>query len=67
MVFCLHGLMQTAVSFCVNGTGFAGGAGFPAKSDQEGFILVMPNGHANSWNGGSCCGTAQSMASTTSP
>jgi polyhydroxybutyrate depolymerase len=61
VVFCLHGLMQTAVSFCVNGTGFPGGTGFPAKSDQEGFILVMPNGHMNSWNGGGCCGTAQSM------
>ena len=22
----------------------------------------MPNGYRNSWNGGSCCGTAQSMA-----
>ena len=61
LVFCLHGLMQTAVSFCVNGTGFQGGSGFPAKADQEGFILVMPNGHVNSWNGGSCCGTAQVM------
>jgi polyhydroxybutyrate depolymerase len=61
VVFCLHGLMQTAVSFCVNGTGFAGGSGFPAKADQAGFILVMPNGHRNSWNGGSCCGTAQTM------
>jgi polyhydroxybutyrate depolymerase len=61
VVFCLHGLRQTAVSFCVNGTGFPGGAGFPAKSDLAGFILVMPNGHANSWNGGDCCGTAQSM------
>jgi polyhydroxybutyrate depolymerase len=61
VVFCLHGLRQTAVSFCVNGTGFAGGSGFPAKSDQAGFILVMPNGHENSWNGGDCCGTAQSM------
>jgi polyhydroxybutyrate depolymerase len=61
VVFCLHGLMQTAVSFCVRGTGFKGGTGFPDKSDLEGFILVMPNGHLNSWNGGACCGAAQSM------
>jgi polyhydroxybutyrate depolymerase len=61
LVFCLHGLTQTAVSFCVRGTGFPGGTGFPDKSDQEGFILVMPNGHMASWNGGACCGTAQTM------
>ncbi len=61
VLFCLHGLMQTAVSFCVNGTGFKDGKGFPAKSDQQNFILVMPNGHLNSWNGGSCCGVAQTM------
>lgn len=64
VVFCLHGLSQTAVSFCVNGTGFVGGTGgtgFPDKSDQEGFILVMPNGHQNSWNGAGCCGGAGSL------
>lgn len=61
VVFCLHGLMQTAVTFCVNGSGFTGGAGgkgFPQKSDQEGFILVMPNGYQNSWNGAGCCAPA---------
>lgn len=54
-LFCLHGLQQNPVMFCVNGTGL------PAKSDAEGFVLIMPFGHGNSWNGGDCCGTAQSM------
>ena len=61
VVFCLHGLGQTPILFCMNGTAFPGGSGFPAKSDAEGFILVMPLGHQNSWNGTGCCGTAASM------
>ena len=52
VVFCFHGLGQDALLFCING------AGMPAKADKEGFILVMPNGYANSWNGGTCCGDA---------
>jgi len=52
VVFCFHGLGQDALLFCING------AGMPEKSDKEGFILVMPNGYANSWNGGTCCGDA---------
>ncbi len=36
-------------------------SGFRARSDAEGFILVHPQGLFNSWNGGTCCGTAQSM------
>jgi polyhydroxybutyrate depolymerase len=52
LVFCFHGLGQNAVMFCVDGTGML------AKSDAEGFILVMPNGYQNSWNGGTCCGGA---------
>lgn len=52
LLFCIHGLGQNAVLFCVNG------AEMHAKSDEEGFILVMPNGYMNSWNGGSCCGAA---------
>jgi polyhydroxybutyrate depolymerase len=54
LVFCFHGLMQNAVMFCVNG------AGMVEKADKEGFILVMPNGFENSWNGGTCCGGAAS-------
>jgi polyhydroxybutyrate depolymerase len=61
VVFCLHGLGQTPILFCLNGTAFPGGSGFPAKSDAEGFILVMPLGHQNSWNGTGCCGGAASM------
>ncbi len=52
VVFCFHGLGQNAVMFCVDG------AGMPAKADAEGFILVMPNGLQNSWNAGTCCGSA---------
>ncbi|HEY6560633.1 MAG TPA: PHB depolymerase family esterase [Polyangiaceae bacterium] len=50
VVFCFHGLLQNAVLFCVNG------AGMVAKSDEAGFIVVMPNGYLNRWNGGGCCG-----------
>lgn len=52
LVFCFHGLSQNAVMFCVNG------AGMVEKSDAEGFLLVMPTGQSNSWNGGTCCGGA---------
>ena len=52
LVFCFHGLSQNAVMFCIDG------AGMLAKSDKEGFILVMPNGFQNSWNAGTCCGGA---------
>lgn len=54
VVFCIHGLGQNALMFCANG------ADMVAKSDAEGFILVMPNGYMNSWNGGTCCGVAAS-------
>jgi polyhydroxybutyrate depolymerase len=52
VLFCIHGLGQDALLFCLNG------AGMPAKSDAAGFILVMPNGYQNSWNAGTCCGGA---------
>jgi polyhydroxybutyrate depolymerase len=52
LVFCIHGLGQDALLFCVTG------AGMPALSDAGGFVLVMPNGHLNSWNAGTCCGGA---------
>jgi polyhydroxybutyrate depolymerase len=54
-VFCIHGLLQTAAGFCVTAIGMN------AKSDDAGFILIMPNGFNNSWNGGSCCGDASAM------
>jgi polyhydroxybutyrate depolymerase len=52
LVFCFHGLMQNAVSFCVDGSGMVEAA------DERGHVLVMPNGFASSWNAGSCCGDA---------
>jgi polyhydroxybutyrate depolymerase len=63
LLFAIHGLAQNAVMFAVEGSGW------PAKSDKEGFILIMPTGNektgtgwgtTGSWNGGSCCGGAQS-------
>jgi polyhydroxybutyrate depolymerase len=54
LVFCIHGLGQDAVMFCVTGTELN------KTSDDKGFILVMPNGYQNSWNGGTCCGGASS-------
>jgi polyhydroxybutyrate depolymerase len=52
VVFCIHGLAQNSVMFCVTG------AALDKKSDAAGFILVMPNGYQNSWNAGTCCGGA---------
>jgi polyhydroxybutyrate depolymerase len=52
VVFCIHGLGQDAVMFCVDG------ASMPTKADAGHFILVMPNGYQNSWNAGTCCGAA---------
>jgi polyhydroxybutyrate depolymerase len=52
IVFCIHGLGQDAVLFCVTG------AGLNTASDKDGFIMVMPNGYQNSWNAGTCCGGA---------
>ncbi len=46
-VFCIHGLDQNPVMFCLD-TGVA----WPTKADQEGFVVIMPNGYMNSWNGG---------------
>jgi polyhydroxybutyrate depolymerase len=62
VVFAFHGLLQNPVMYAVDG------AGWPAKSDEAGFILVMPNGNprnddgtwgtGGSWNAGECCGAA---------
>jgi polyhydroxybutyrate depolymerase len=54
-LFCIHGLGQTASLFCLD-TGVA----WPDKGDKEGFVVIMPNGYQNSWNGGTCCGAAAS-------
>jgi polyhydroxybutyrate depolymerase len=52
-LFCIHGLDQNPVMFCLD-TGVA----WPTKADQEGFVVIMPNGYMNSWNAGTCCGGA---------
>jgi polyhydroxybutyrate depolymerase len=57
VVFAFHASNQTAVLFALDGIDL------PGKSDQAGFIAVMPNGiqedgFGGSWNGGTCCGKA---------
>jgi polyhydroxybutyrate depolymerase len=36
------------------------GSGWQQKADAEGFIAVFPDGYANAWNVGNCCGQALS-------
>src|SRR5258708_10426951 len=54
-LFCIHGYGQNPVMFCLDAR-----VAWPAKADQEGFVVIMPNGYMNSWNGGTCCGAAAS-------
>jgi polyhydroxybutyrate depolymerase len=58
ILFCMHGLQQNGVMFCINGAAGAssGAKGFVDKSNEAGFILVIPTGYNNSWNGAGCCG-----------
>ncbi|HMI82753.1 MAG TPA: hypothetical protein VK550_01605 [Polyangiaceae bacterium] len=58
LLFCIHGLMQNGVMFCVDGSAgaTAGPQGFVDKSNEAGFLLVIPTGAGNAWNAGSCCG-----------
>jgi polyhydroxybutyrate depolymerase len=53
LVLDFHGLTSSA-------TAQAGLSGFVELSETEGFIVVHPEGYQNSWNGGNCCGQAQS-------
>jgi polyhydroxybutyrate depolymerase len=55
VVYCIHGLAQNGVMLCVNGSSgktMPNTKGFVDKSNEAGFILVMPNGQGQSWNGG---------------
>ncbi len=66
VVFCIHGLSQNPVLFCIDGTNtsgnnFNGKGGLIDQADENGFILIMPNGYKWSWNAGSCCGSARRM------
>jgi len=54
-LFCIHGLAQNPVMFCLDS-----GVAWPTKADQEGFVVIMPNGYMSSWNAGTCCGGAVS-------
>jgi polyhydroxybutyrate depolymerase len=53
LVLDMHGYTSSAVAQRAI-------SGWLAKSDEEGFLLVHPNGLDASWNGGSlCCGNSQ--------
>src|SRR5512139_377163 len=52
VVVILHGMFQDAAKFAFKGSEFE------AKSDDQGFIAVFPNGQSNSWNAGTCCPVA---------
>jgi len=43
------------------GSGQRGSSGFNALSDQNGFIVVWPNGIDNAWNVGPCCTVSRSV------
>jgi polyhydroxybutyrate depolymerase len=54
LVVDMHGLTSSAGAQ-------AALSGWRAKADEEGFVVVFPQGLGNSWNGGDlCCGSAQS-------
>ena len=54
VVIALHPLNNTASSF-------ESYTKFSDKADQEGFIVVYPQGIGNSWNAGGCCDPAASQ------
>jgi polyhydroxybutyrate depolymerase len=41
-----------------SGSGWKGSTGWAELADQEGFIMIWPDGVGNSWNAGRCCRTA---------
>ena len=53
LIFALHGLYNTTTS--IENT-----SGFDALADQRGYLIAYGEGLYNSWNAGSCCGTAAS-------
>lgn len=51
LVLSFHG-------FTSSGVGQQVSTNMDPLADEEGFIVAYPNGIANSWNGGACCGQA---------
>ena len=51
LVVDIHGFSSNKVEH-------RGLSGWTAKAETEGFLVVHPNGLFNSWNAGTCCGTA---------
>jgi len=63
----LNGQSPVAVVFVFHGLTGSGEAiqvmsGFNEVSDQNGFVVVYPNGFEQSWNGSGCCGEAVNQA-----
>lgn len=54
LVFNFHG-------FTMTGAGEAMFSGMNKLADSAGFLVVYPDGIANSWNAGACCGNAMSQ------
>jgi polyhydroxybutyrate depolymerase len=42
-----------------SGSQFARASGFDAIADEEGFLVVFPDGATGTWNAGGCCGVAE--------
>ncbi len=51
LVLMLHGVLGSAHSAAEQ-------TGWSATADREGFVVAYPQGYANSWNAGTCCGSA---------
>ena len=54
LVIALHGYTQDS-------TGMATSTHFDDQASSAGFVVVYPQGIDDSWNAGTCCGTAQSQ------
>ena len=54
LVIALHGYTQDS-------TGMETSTHFDDQASSAGFVVVYPQGIDDSWNAGTCCGTAQSQ------
>jgi len=51
LVLMLHGVLGDAASSAAQ-------TGWSRQADRDGFVVAYPQGYANSWNAGTCCGSA---------
>lgn len=54
-------LVMTFHALLLNASSMAGVTRMSEKADQEGFLVVYPDGIERSWNAGECCGEAKSQ------